>query len=51
MKDLDLRDYFAGQALGGAFSQLAQYEIIKFDAIVKDCYTAADAMLKEKNKT
>lgn len=42
---MTLRDYFAGQALGGLASAEATIQ-----AIVRDSYRIADAMLKERSK-
>lgn len=51
---MSLRDYFAGQALGGVMANLAQMrpdvrsDLVRFAA---DCYRMADAMLSERDKS
>jgi len=48
--DITLRDYFAGQALAGVFSQVDYLGDIRFDLIAIDCYDVADAMLKQSKE-
>ena len=47
-EDIQLRDYFAGQALAGAFTQVGDFENILFNTLAKDCYTVADAMMRAR---
>lgn len=46
---MTLRDYFAGQALAG-LNMDGLYGSFRPDAIAKDCYDIADAMIAESEK-
>jgi hypothetical protein len=45
--DMTLRDWFAGQALGGAVFGANVYE---YEAVARHCFIIADAMIVERNK-
>lgn len=46
-----LRDYFAGQALAGVFSNLSDMrEHANQPRFARDCYRMADAMIAERRK-
>ena len=54
-KDLNLRDYFAGQALAGGLEQGVEYDMqINWwhepEKIAERAYAIADAMMKESEK-
>jgi hypothetical protein len=44
---MTLRDWFAGQALGGAVFGVNVYER---EAVARHCFAIADAMIAERNK-
>jgi hypothetical protein len=46
---MDLRDWFAGQALNGSLSGEPGSHLIP-ERLARDCYEFADAMLAEKEK-
>ena len=50
--DVELFDWFAGQALMGAFSGRSQWPTSEdtWDAFAWSCYGIADSMLKERKK-
>jgi hypothetical protein len=48
-KDLDLRDYFAGQALQGQLARTPWKELVGLQDVAKLCYQWADAMMETRN--
>ena len=52
MKDMSLRDWFAGQALAGILAVDYKTEKGEYDLeyVAEDCYLYADAMMKERAK-
>lgn len=47
-KGMDLRDYFAGQALIGVVTRMSQSD--DSEIIARVCYRMADALLEERSK-
>lgn len=47
--NLEIRDYFAGQALAGMFAD--SHLSGTHENLAKACYSMADAMLAERNKS
>lgn len=45
-----LRDEFAMAALNGAIAANSNYRPVSYDDLAADCYSVADAMLKERGK-
>ena len=52
MKDMSLRDWFAGQALAGilAGSHKIERGMFEVEYATEACYTYADALMKARNK-
>jgi hypothetical protein len=48
-QDLDLRDYFAGQALQGQLARTPWRELVGLQDVAKLCYQWADAMMEARN--
>lgn len=47
---MTLRDWFAGQFISGIAQTVSHSSILYTDAMAKDAYAIADAMLKERAK-
>lgn len=48
-QNLNLRDYFAGQALQGQLARTPWKELVGLQDVAKLCYQWADAMMEVRN--